>query len=77
MQAWEKNYSPKDINDLAGYIKSLKGTNPPNGKAAQGDLFTEDATGAAKDSTAKAGGKADSTATTQSAPKADSTVSKK
>lgn len=77
MQAWEKNYSPKEINDLAGYIKSLKGTNPPNGKAAQGDLFTEDATGAAKDSTAKAGGKADSTATTQSAPKADSTVSKK
>ena len=42
MQAWEKNYSPKQINNLAGYIKTLKGTNPPNPKAPQGDLFTED-----------------------------------
>lgn len=77
MQSWEKNYSPKEISDLAGYIKSLKGTNPPNGKAPQGDIFAEEATGAAKDSTAKAGGKADSTAITGSASKADSTVSKK
>ena len=43
MQAWGKNFSAKEISDLAGYIKSLKGTNPPNGKAPQGDLFTEDA----------------------------------
>jgi cytochrome c oxidase cbb3-type subunit 3 len=41
MQAWEKTFSAKEINDLAGYIKSLKGTNPPNSKAQQGDLFTE------------------------------------
>ena len=41
MQSWEKNYSPKEINNLAGFIKTLKGTNPPNPKAAQGDLFTE------------------------------------
>jgi len=41
MQAWEKNYSPKEINNLAGYIKTLKGTNPPNPKAPQGDLYTE------------------------------------
>jgi len=44
MQAWGKNFSAKEINDLAGYIKSLKGTNPPNGKAPQGELFTEDGT---------------------------------
>lgn len=42
MQAWGKNFSAKEINNLAGYIKSLKGTNPPNGKAPQGDPFTED-----------------------------------
>ncbi len=41
MQAWEKNYSPKQINNLAGYIKTLGGSHPPNAKAAQGDLFNE------------------------------------
>ena len=49
MQAWEKNYSPKEINNLAGYVKTLKGTNPPNPKAPQGDLYVETAT---SDSTA-------------------------
>ena len=44
MQAWEKNYSPKEISNLAGYIKTMRGTNPPNGKAAQGDLFEETVT---------------------------------
>jgi cytochrome c oxidase cbb3-type subunit 3 len=42
MQAWEKNYSPKQINNLAGYIQTLKGTNPPNSKAPQGDLYAAD-----------------------------------
>jgi cytochrome c oxidase cbb3-type subunit 3 len=44
MQSWAKNYTPKEINNLAGYIKTLKGTNPPNPKAPQGDLFIEDST---------------------------------
>jgi cytochrome c oxidase cbb3-type subunit 3 len=44
MQSWEKNYSPKEINNLAGYIKTLKGTNPPNPKAPQGDIYLETAT---------------------------------
>ena len=44
MQAWGKTFSAIEINDLAGYIKTLKGTNPPNAKAPQGDLFTDDAT---------------------------------
>lgn len=43
MQAWEKQYSPKEINDLAGYIKTLKGTNPPNPKVPEGPLFIEGA----------------------------------
>lgn len=36
MIAWEKQLSPKQIAELANYIKSLKGTNPPNPKAPQG-----------------------------------------
>ncbi|MEO7265267.1 MAG: cbb3-type cytochrome c oxidase N-terminal domain-containing protein [Ferruginibacter sp.] len=48
MQAWDKNFSPKEIVNLAGYIKSIRGTNPPNAKAAQGDLFTEDSIGVSK-----------------------------
>lgn len=41
MQSWQKQYSPKQMSYLASYIKTLKGTNPPNGKAAQGELFTD------------------------------------
>ena len=43
MQSWEKNFSPNEINDLAGYIITLKGTNPPNQKAAQGDIYKDTA----------------------------------
>ena len=42
MQGWEKNYSPKEINELAGFIKTLVGTNPPNSKVPQGDIYTEE-----------------------------------
>ncbi len=45
MQAWEKNYSPKQMNNMAGFIKSLRGSKPANPKAPQGDLFSEDSTG--------------------------------
>ena len=41
MQAWEKQFSPKQINDLTSFIRSIKGTNPPNGKAPQGEIYTE------------------------------------
>lgn len=41
MQAWEKQYSPKQISDITSFIKSIHGSNPPNGKAAQGELFTD------------------------------------
>jgi cytochrome c oxidase cbb3-type subunit 3 len=49
MQSWQATYSPIQIQELASYVKSLKGTNPPNGKAPQGDLFKEESVG--KDST--------------------------
>jgi cytochrome c oxidase cbb3-type subunit 3 len=56
MQSWEKMYSPGQIKNLASYVKSLAGTNPPNPKAPQGDLFTErktNSTAVVKDSTTK------------------------
>lgn len=52
MQAWEKQYSPKQINHLVSFIATLQGTNPPNGKEAQGDLW-EDAGAAVSDTPAK------------------------
>lgn len=41
MQAWEKQFSPAELKNLASYIKSIKGTNPANAKAPQGDIYTE------------------------------------
>ena len=54
MPAWEKTYSPVQIKNLTSYVMSLAGTNPPNAKAPQGDLFDEGKTGNSntKDSTA-------------------------
>ena len=51
MQAWDKQYSPKQISHLVSYIETLKGTNPPNGKEAQGDIW-EDAGAASGDAPA-------------------------
>jgi len=48
MQAWEKTYSPTQIKNLASYVKSLAGTNPPNPKAPQGDLFVPSKTDSSK-----------------------------
>lgn len=39
MQAWGKTFSPTDIRNLASYVLSLQGTNPPNAKAPQGTLY--------------------------------------
>jgi cytochrome c oxidase cbb3-type subunit III len=41
MQSWSSTYSPVQIQQIASYIKSIKGTNPPNAKAPQGELFSE------------------------------------
>lgn len=41
MQAWEKMFSPTQLKNLSSYIKSIRGTNPPNGKAPQGEPFQE------------------------------------
>jgi cytochrome c oxidase cbb3-type subunit 3 len=39
MQSWSKTFSPTDIKNLASFILSLQGTNPPNAKAPQGNLY--------------------------------------
>lgn len=60
MQAWAVKFTPKQMSELASYVKTLRGTNPPNGKPAQGDLFEEAAAGSTAAPTA-----ADSTSTTK------------
>lgn len=37
MISWEKTLTPKQTSDVSNFILSLKGTNPPNPKAPQGD----------------------------------------
>jgi cytochrome c oxidase cbb3-type subunit 3 len=41
MQSWQSTYSPVQIQQLASYVKSLKGSNPPNPKAPQGEIYKE------------------------------------
>jgi cytochrome c oxidase cbb3-type subunit 3 len=39
MQAWGKTFSPVDVRNIASYVLSLQGSNPPNAKAPQGNLY--------------------------------------
>jgi cytochrome c oxidase cbb3-type subunit 3 len=41
MIAWENQFSPNQIAQIASYINSIKGTNAAGGKEPQGDKFTE------------------------------------
>jgi cytochrome c oxidase cbb3-type subunit 3 len=41
MISWEKTLTPKQIADVSNYILSLKGSNPPNAKAPQGEKIAE------------------------------------
>jgi cytochrome c oxidase cbb3-type subunit 3 len=42
MRSWKDDMSPVQMAQLSSYIMSLKGTNPPNAKEPQGELFKED-----------------------------------
>lgn len=46
MIAWESQLSPRQMQEVASYILSLQGTNPPNAKEPQGELWTGDGGGA-------------------------------
>jgi len=41
MIAWKNDLRPRDMQEVASYIKSLAGTNPPNAKEAQGEEYVE------------------------------------
>ncbi len=43
MISWQAQLKPGDMQNVASYILSLRGTNPPNQKEAQGPLWTGDA----------------------------------
>ncbi len=49
MQSWLVKYNEKQISEIASYVKTLHGTNPPNAKAPQGDKYEDGA--AVSDST--------------------------
>lgn len=44
MPTWEKQLSPKQISDVANYVKSLHGSNPAKPKEPQGEKETDDDT---------------------------------
>lgn len=52
MRSWKDDFSPVQMAQLSSYIKSLKGTNPPNAKEPQGDLYEEGKAVAPADSSA-------------------------
>lgn len=63
MIAWEAQMQPTEMQQVSSFILTLKGTNPANAKAPQGDLYkeevaaTSDSTAAAVDSTVVASAK--------------------
>lgn len=51
MRSWKDDLSPMQIAQVASFIKSIHGSNPPNGKEKQGELYQENSA-AAPDSAA-------------------------
>lgn len=45
MISWKEQIRPADMQRVASYLLTLVGTNPPNGKEPQGELFTAAAEG--------------------------------
>lgn len=41
MPAWGKSMSPQDVRDVTFFVMSLQGTNPPDSKAPQGEIFKQ------------------------------------
>lgn len=44
MKSWQAEVKPSDMQKVASYILTLRGTNPPNPKAAQGEIWVEPTT---------------------------------
>lgn len=43
MKSWQAELKPVEIQQVSSFIMSLRGTNPPNQKEAQGELYEEEA----------------------------------
>jgi cytochrome c oxidase cbb3-type subunit 3 len=43
MKSWQGELSPVDIRNVVSYVKTLHGTNPPNAKAPEGEIYHENA----------------------------------
>lgn len=41
MKSWKEDFSPIQMSQLASYVITLHGTNPPNAKEPQGDLYKQ------------------------------------
>jgi cytochrome c oxidase cbb3-type subunit III len=41
MKSWQQDLKPSEIQLVVSYVKSLRGTNPPNPKEKQGELYIE------------------------------------
>jgi len=41
MISWKLVFTPKEIQQLASFVLSLQGSNPPNGKKAEGTFYAE------------------------------------
>lgn len=44
MKSWQQDLGAKQIHEISSYIKTLKGTNPPNAKEKQGELYVDENT---------------------------------
>ena len=42
MKAWDSDLSPVQIRQITSYIRTLRGTNPPDAKEPQGELYVEE-----------------------------------
>lgn len=53
MKSWKNDFSPRQIADLASFVKSLQGTTPATPKEKQGELYEENNTAPAKQDSTK------------------------
>lgn len=51
MIAWQSQLSPQQMQEVASYILTLEGSNPPNAKEPQGEIWTAGEVNVNKDST--------------------------
>jgi cytochrome c oxidase cbb3-type subunit 3 len=55
MRSWKEDLSPVQIAQVSSFIKKLHGSNPPNGKEKQGELYQESGAPSSDSAAVKAG----------------------